>query len=73
MRQAILYRDEDGVWIAEVPSLPGCVSQGSTREEAITNVTEAAELWIETVKAMGKPIPSDDLSASVALLPLNVA
>ncbi|GDX99152.1 HicB family protein [Phycisphaerae bacterium] len=73
MRQAILYRDEDGVWIAEVPSLPGCVSQGATQEDAIRNVTEAAELWIETMKELGRPVPQDDMSATVALLPLNVA
>jgi predicted RNase H-like HicB family nuclease len=73
MRQALIYRDEDGVWIAEVPSLPGCVSQGATREEAVRNVIEAAELWIETVQASGRSVPSDDFSASVALLPLRVA
>lgn len=72
MRQVILHRDEDGVWIAEVPSLPGCVSQGATREEAIANVIEAVELWIETVKAQGRAVPTDDLSATVALLPLHV-
>jgi predicted RNase H-like HicB family nuclease len=66
MRQALIYRDEDGVWIAEVPSLPGCVSQGATREEAVRNVIEAAELWIETVQAAGRSVPSDDFSASVA-------
>ncbi len=59
MRQVILYQDEDGVWIAEVPSLPGCGSDGGTREEALTNVRDAIELWIEDAKAHGEPIPED--------------
>lgn len=41
MRQVMLYKGEDGYWIAECPSLPGCVSQGKTREDAIENVKEA--------------------------------
>lgn len=47
MRQILLYTDEDGVWIAEVPSLPGCGSDGMTRDEALENVKEAIDLWIE--------------------------
>jgi len=43
MRAAVLYHGEDGYWVAEVPSLPGCVSQGRTRAEAIANVREAIE------------------------------
>jgi predicted RNase H-like HicB family nuclease len=46
MRYAIVYRDEDGNWIAEVPSLPGCVSQGDTRDEAIANIREAIALYL---------------------------
>jgi predicted RNase H-like HicB family nuclease len=42
-----LDRDEDGVWIAECPSIPGCVSQGNTREEALENVKEAIELCLQ--------------------------
>ena len=42
-----LDRDEDGVWNAECPSIPGCVSQGSTREEAVKNVKEAIQLCLE--------------------------
>jgi len=44
---AILERDEDGVWIAECPSIPGCVSQGQTRDEALANVKEAIALCLE--------------------------
>jgi len=42
-----LDRDEDGVWVAECPSIPGCVSQGTTREEALENVKEAIELCLQ--------------------------
>ena len=42
-----LERDEDGVWIAECPSIPGCVSQGQTREEALANIREAISLCLE--------------------------
>lgn len=49
MRYAIVYRDETGAWIAEVPSLPGCLSQGDTREEVIANIKEAIALYIEDI------------------------
>jgi predicted RNase H-like HicB family nuclease len=41
MRQVVVYPGKDGYWVAECPSLPGCVSQGQTRDEAITNIKEA--------------------------------
>ncbi len=47
MRYAIVYRDEDGNWIAEVPSLPGCVTQGDTREAVIENVRDAIALYLD--------------------------
>jgi predicted RNase H-like HicB family nuclease len=59
MRQVILYQDEDGVWIAEVPSLRGCVSDGVTREEALENVKDAIALWIEDALAHGEEVPQD--------------
>ena len=59
MRYVLLYTDEDGYWIAEVPSLPGCFSQGDTREEALTNIKEAIELYIEVLESEGKPVPED--------------
>jgi predicted RNase H-like HicB family nuclease len=59
MRQVLLYQDEDGVWIAEVPSLPGCGSDGATREEALANVHEAIGLWIEDAQVRGVDIPED--------------
>ena len=46
MRQVIIYPGEDGHWVAECPTLPGCISQGKTREEAIRNIREAIEGYI---------------------------
>ncbi|MCR4309210.1 MAG: type II toxin-antitoxin system HicB family antitoxin [Deltaproteobacteria bacterium] len=46
MRQVTLYKGEDGYWIGECPSLPGCVSQGKTREDAIENVKEAIRGYV---------------------------
>lgn len=57
MRQTLIYRGEDGYWIAECPSLPGCLSQGRTRAEAIENIREAIELYIEALEADGLPAP----------------
>ena len=51
-----LDRDEDGVWIAECPSIPGCVSQGSTRDEAVRNVKEAIQLCLEARAEQGLPL-----------------
>jgi predicted RNase H-like HicB family nuclease len=72
MRQVILYTDEDGIWIADVPSLPGCHSDGKTKEEALLNVREAIELYIElyiqTLIDQGQPVPHDKLNALVVVL-----
>ena len=46
-RTVILYPDEDNYWVVEVPSLPGCISQGETKEEALTNIQEAISLYLE--------------------------
>jgi predicted RNase H-like HicB family nuclease len=51
-----LERDEDGVWISECPSIPGCVSQGSTREEALENIKEAIQLCLEVRAEQGLPL-----------------
>lgn len=50
MRQVIIYPGEDGWYVAECPSLPGCVSQGLTKEEAIANIKEAIEGYIEALE-----------------------
>jgi predicted RNase H-like HicB family nuclease len=59
MRQAIVYRGEDGYWVAECLSLPGCVSQGKSREEAIEQIREAIRLYIETLEEDHLPVPEE--------------
>lgn len=54
-----MYPGEDGYLVAEVPSLPGCVSQGKTREEALVNVREAISLHEEVLRERGEPVPGD--------------
>ena len=49
-------RDEDGVWVVECPSIPGCVSQGQTREEAIENVKDAIKGCLEVRAERGMPL-----------------
>lgn len=54
MRQVVIYPDrEDGGWVAEVPSLPGCVTQGATRAEVLTNARDAIATWIHGARQMG--------------------
>lgn len=55
--RVLVEQDEDGIFVAEVPALPGCITQGSTRKEALANVQEAMELYIESLEAHGDPIP----------------
>lgn len=55
--RVLIERDEDGVFVAEVPALPGCVSQGKTRAEAVENAREAIAGYLESLKAHGEPIP----------------
>jgi predicted RNase H-like HicB family nuclease len=58
MRYRVLIEpDEDGVYVAEVPSLPGCITQGATREEALSNVREAIGAYLDSLEAHGDPIP----------------
>ena len=58
-RRVLLYPGEDGYVVAEVPSLPGCVSQGKSREEALVNVREAISLHVEVLRERGEPVPDD--------------
>jgi predicted RNase H-like HicB family nuclease len=58
-RRVILYPGEDGHVVAEVPSLPGCISQGKTRDEALANIREAIALHIEVLQERGEPVPDD--------------
>lgn len=54
----IYWSDEDEAFIAEVPELPGCMADGKTYEEALTNAQVAIEEWIETAKEIGREIPA---------------
>ena len=56
--RVLIEQDEDGIFVAEVPTLPGCVSQGTTRAEAIANIKEAISLYLESLSAHNEPIPS---------------
>lgn len=55
--RALIYQDETGAFVAEVPALPGCLSQGKSRAEAVRNVHEAIEAYIESLKAHGDAVP----------------
>ncbi len=59
MRQVILIPDETGGYTVEVPSLPGCISEGDTREEALANIQDAIEGFIEMLQAGGYPVPEE--------------
>jgi len=63
MRQIILYPGEDDFWVAECPSLPGCVSQGRTREEAIQNIREAIQGYIAALEEDGLQVPEERFQA----------
>jgi predicted RNase H-like HicB family nuclease len=63
MRQVIIYPGEDGWWVVECPSLPGCVSQGKTREEAIANIKEAIEGYVATLEEDGLSVPPEKFEA----------
>ncbi len=62
-----LDRDEDGVWISECPSIPGCVSQGQTKEEAVANIQEAIRLCLEVRAEQGMPLTIEIRHLDVAV------
>ena len=65
MRQVIIYSGEDGYFIAECPSLPGCISQGKTKEEAVSNIKEAIDGYIAALKEDNLPVPDEHFDAMV--------
>lgn len=65
MREVIIYRGEDNFWVAECPSLPGCISQGKTKEEAILNIKEAIESYITALQEDNIPVPPENFEAFV--------
>jgi len=68
----VLEKDEDGGYTVTVPSLPGCISQGDTKEEAMENIKEAIELHVESLVEDGLPIIKTDkrIEESVIAVPL---
>ncbi len=62
-----LDRDEDGVWVVECPSIPGCISQGETREEAIDNIREAIQACLEVRAEQGLPLTVETRQVEVAV------
>jgi predicted RNase H-like HicB family nuclease len=66
--RSLIEQDEDGVFGATCPSLPGCHSQGATRSEAMANIQEAIEGYVEGLRAHGDPIPPS-ISEEVVEIP----
>ena len=65
VRQVIIFRGEDGYWVVECPSLPGCVSQGRTKEEAMANIKEAIRGYVEVLEEDHLPVPEERFEALV--------
>jgi predicted RNase H-like HicB family nuclease len=63
MRQVVIYPGEDNFWVAECPSLPGCISQGETREQAIANIKEAIRGYVKALEQDGLPVPAERFEA----------
>ena len=67
----LLEQGDDGWITVYCPALPGCVSQGRTRQEALANIREAIELYVESLRADGEPIPHEDVESVDISLPLT--
>lgn len=65
MRQVLIYPGEDGWWVAECPSLLGCISQGRSRQEAISNIREAIDGYVASLEEDGLPVPEEHFEALV--------
>jgi len=63
MRQVIVYPGEDGYWVVECPSLPGCITQGSTKEEAVANIKEAIRGYVAALEEDNLPVPEERFDA----------
>lgn len=55
----VLEQEADGGFVVTVPALPGCISQGDNRAEALTNVQEAIQAYVEALRKLGEPVPGD--------------
>ena len=63
----VLDRDEDGVWVVECPSIPGCVSQGATRDQAMANICEAIAACLEVRAEHGMPLTIETQQVEVTI------
>ena len=68
MRQVVIYPGEDGYFVAEVPSLPGCISQGESKEAALANIKEAIELYIAALREDNLAVPEEHFEVLVAVV-----
>ncbi len=68
MRQVIIFKGEDGQYVAECPSLPGCISQGKTKEEAIENIKEAIEGYILALEDDHIPVPAKNFDSMMVVV-----
>ncbi len=59
MRQIVIHPGQDGFWVAECPSLPGCITQGRTRGEAIENARDAIQAYVAALAEDGLPVPEE--------------
>ena len=63
--RVIIEKDEDGILVARVPDLPGCATEGKTRQELIQNVKEAIQAYLEALKQHGEPVPIETVQIDV--------
>ncbi len=68
MRHVIIYPGETGFYVAECPSLPGCISQGASKQEALENIKEAIQAYSEALAEQGIPIPVDTLDTMLVAI-----
>ena len=62
--RVVIEQDEDGIYVTECPSLPGCVSQGNSREEALINIKDAMAGYLESLRLHNEPIPYSHTTSS---------
>ena len=63
MRQVLMYQDEENTWVVECPSLPGCVSQGQTKDEALRNIQAAIRAYVAALEEDHLPVPEEHFEA----------
>ena len=68
MREVIPYPGEDGYWVVECLSLPGCISQGKTKREAIKNIKEAISCYTHALEEDSLPVPKEKFEVSVVVV-----